>query len=299
MLNSLENTHNPIRAIFTVDRLTEGWDVLNLYDIVKLYQNQNATSKKLSEATTKEKQLIGRGVRYYPFSYQDTLTHKRKFDDDPAHDLRLLEELFYHDEQSLYITHLKDELRKEGYIHDNPVFRHTSRGQDSTTVNKLNSTKESSIERTGIEKTRMETLDNLRLNHRYIVPSKLVNTEVLTADHNSEQPSPSSTQTRVETRMLRQMASSEQEAHIIKKALNIKAQHPRSIYRFDQLQKALAVNSINELIDPHLAHLQLSFIIDSSLSYDDIAPQHKLNALLEMLDIVQAHLSANQSSQAL
>ncbi len=42
LLNSLEDKNNHIRAIFTVDRLTEGWDVLNLFDIVRLYQGQNA-----------------------------------------------------------------------------------------------------------------------------------------------------------------------------------------------------------------------------------------------------------------
>ncbi|SFV51217.1 Type III restriction-modification system DNA endonuclease res [hydrothermal vent metagenome] len=35
-LNSLEDEHNKIRAIFAVDILNEGWDVLNLFDIVKL-----------------------------------------------------------------------------------------------------------------------------------------------------------------------------------------------------------------------------------------------------------------------
>lgn len=37
-LNSLEDNNNHIRAIFTVNRLTEGWDVLNLFDIVRLYE---------------------------------------------------------------------------------------------------------------------------------------------------------------------------------------------------------------------------------------------------------------------
>ena len=70
LLNSLEDSSNPIRAIFTVDRLTEGWDVLNLFDIVRLYEGQNAggTSRKLPKATVAEKQLIGRGVRYFPFA---------------------------------------------------------------------------------------------------------------------------------------------------------------------------------------------------------------------------------------
>ena len=60
LLNSLEDKNNHIRAIFTVDRLTEGWDVLNLFDIVRLYSGQNTggSTKKTPEATTKEKQLI-------------------------------------------------------------------------------------------------------------------------------------------------------------------------------------------------------------------------------------------------
>src|SRR6056297_3361072 len=127
LLNSLEDKNNNIRAIFTVDRLTEGWDVLNLFDIVRLYQGQNAggSNKKTPEATTKEKQLIGRGVRYFPFKYKDKIKNKRKFDDDLKHELRVLEELYYYtyDEESRYISHLKEELRKDGYIRDDKVIK--------------------------------------------------------------------------------------------------------------------------------------------------------------------------------
>ncbi|MGC9651219.1 hypothetical protein ACO2FJ_00710 [Staphylococcus warneri] len=31
LLNNLEDTDNPIRAIFAVYKLNEGWDVLNLF----------------------------------------------------------------------------------------------------------------------------------------------------------------------------------------------------------------------------------------------------------------------------
>lgn len=122
LLNNLEDKNNPIRAIFTVDRLTEGWDVLNLFDIVRLYQGQNAggSDKKTPQTTIKEKQLIGRGVRYYPFQYQEREKNKRKFDKDLNNELRILEELFYHthDEESRYISHLKAELQKDGYTDD-------------------------------------------------------------------------------------------------------------------------------------------------------------------------------------
>lgn len=123
LLNNLEAADNPIRAIFTVGRLTEGWDVLNLFDIVRLYEGQNGggsnkKSGKTAAATVSEKQLIGRGVRYFPFAFEGKQPNKRKFDNDMQHELRILEELFYytHDEQSRYITELKNELRKDGYL---------------------------------------------------------------------------------------------------------------------------------------------------------------------------------------
>ena len=36
LLNTLEDENNPIRAVFAVQKLNEGWDVLNLFDIVRL-----------------------------------------------------------------------------------------------------------------------------------------------------------------------------------------------------------------------------------------------------------------------
>ncbi|MCQ2778444.1 restriction endonuclease, partial [Helicobacter pylori] len=52
LLNSLEDRDNPKRVIFSVDKLNEGWDVLNLFDIVRL---KNKASQK---DTTKDAQLI-------------------------------------------------------------------------------------------------------------------------------------------------------------------------------------------------------------------------------------------------
>ncbi|MFV8358184.1 DEAD/DEAH box helicase family protein, partial [Flavobacterium sp. XS1P32] len=103
LLNSLEDKNNHIRAIFTVQRLTEGWDVLNLYDIVRMYEGQNSggTNKgKSGSATTSEVQLIGRGVRYYPFEFEDKEKNKRKFDNQLNHELRVLEEFFFHSDNN-------------------------------------------------------------------------------------------------------------------------------------------------------------------------------------------------------
>ena len=126
LLNSLEDKNNHIRAIFTVERLIEGWDVLNLFDIVRMYQEQSSggSTKNTPKSTTQEKQLIGRGVRYYPFKYKDKLPNKRKFDNDIDNELRVLEELYYYtfDEKSRYISELKKELIKDGYIINDKII---------------------------------------------------------------------------------------------------------------------------------------------------------------------------------
>jgi type III restriction enzyme len=110
-LNNLEDEHNHIRVIFAVDILNEGWDVLNLYDIVKLDE-----AKTTGKSTISEAQLIGRGARYYPFEYKDEDKYKRKFDDINS-DLNVLEEMcFYSINKSDYIDTLTKQLRKIGLM---------------------------------------------------------------------------------------------------------------------------------------------------------------------------------------
>lgn len=112
LLNSLEDRDNPKRVIFSVDKLNEGWDVLNLFDIVRL---KNKASQK---DTTKDAQLIGRGARYYPFSYNDFKPssiefYQRKF--DLSNPLSALERLDYHAVyDSEFIAKLKKELQDLG-----------------------------------------------------------------------------------------------------------------------------------------------------------------------------------------
>ncbi|WP_430750587.1 DEAD/DEAH box helicase family protein [Helicobacter pylori] len=112
LLNSLEDRDNPKRVIFSVDKLNEGWDVLNLFDIVRL---KNKASQK---DTTKDAQLIGRGARYYPFSYNDFKPsriefYQCKFDLDDS--LSVLERLDYHAiYDSEFIAKLKEELQISG-----------------------------------------------------------------------------------------------------------------------------------------------------------------------------------------
>jgi len=122
LLNTLEDENNPIRAVFAVQKLNEGWDVLNLFDIVRLYEGQNTGGKNkgIGKTTISEAQLVGRGARYFPFKLeegQDPFT--RKFDDDVSNDLKILEELYYHTkEDSRYISELKQALIDTGIYED-------------------------------------------------------------------------------------------------------------------------------------------------------------------------------------
>lgn len=119
VLNTLEDDDNPIRAVFAVQKLNEGWDVLNLFDIVRLYDSQTI-GKKTGKTTLSEAQLIGRGARYFPFVIDDGQDkYKRKFDNDISNDLKILEELYYHTkEDSRYISELKKALIKTGIYDD-------------------------------------------------------------------------------------------------------------------------------------------------------------------------------------
>lgn len=63
-VNSLEDEKNEYRAVFAVDKLNEGWDVLNLFDIVRLYDTRDSKAGKIGKTTMSEAQLIGRGARY-------------------------------------------------------------------------------------------------------------------------------------------------------------------------------------------------------------------------------------------
>lgn len=116
LLNSLEDTKNPYRAIFEVKKLDEGWDVLNLFDIVRLYETRQSGGKKISQVTISEAQLIGRGARYCPFQLNDEQEKfKRKYDSDLTNELRICETLLYHcQNDSRYIGELNAALRELG-----------------------------------------------------------------------------------------------------------------------------------------------------------------------------------------
>jgi type III restriction enzyme len=117
LVNSLEDRDNPIRVIFAVDKLNEGWDVLNLFDIVRLYDTRDAKKGIPGKTTISEAQLIGHGARYFPFTFNNQPPDQRKFDADLDNQLRILESLYYHSAHNpRYISELHTALIQTGIL---------------------------------------------------------------------------------------------------------------------------------------------------------------------------------------
>ena len=123
-LNTLEDENNPIKAVFAVQKLNEGWDVLNLFDIVRLYDGRDGRAGNPGKTTISEAQLIGRGARYFPFITKEGQdAYIRKFDNDVSNDMKVLEELYYHTkEDNRYISELKKALIDTGIYEDDNNF---------------------------------------------------------------------------------------------------------------------------------------------------------------------------------
>lgn len=299
LLNNLEAVDNPIRAIFTVGRLTEGWDVLNLFDIVRLYEGQNGggsnkKSCKTANTTVSEKQLIGRGVRYFPFSFEDKQPNKRKFDNDMQHELRILEELFYytHDEQSRYITELKNELRKDGYLPEKDddkvlaTFKLKSEFADNENFKNLLIWANKKIPNPN---AKSNNADSLKANPQtlsfQIHGNQLLQETQFTADKNDEKVK----QLGIQNNFSQTIKMSEMERHIFNKALHIKGKNSQSLFHFNRLQSKLNIQNRNELQNNLLKDWQIEFL---GLEQDkQVRPDDKLAGCLKILEMVEKHLN--------
>lgn len=279
-LNSLEDKTNHITAVFTCQRLTEGWDVLNLYDIVRMYEGQNtggSNKGKRGKSTVSEVQLIGRGVRYYPFKFEDNIPNKRKFDKALTHELRVLEEFYFHsDKDEKYIAELKAELKEQELLPDKDKqlkifdFKEEVKSNKDSFYHKLKIYRN---ERISNPEKRKRTLDDLKKD--WIFEDKLEAVVVSETKINLNQKDDT---TRLNTdakdgRILKPLLK-EINRNIIFKAINIQAKKDRSILRFKNLKEELDIESIDDLLkDEYLGNFQLTLAVPSFYdSIDKISP---------------------------
>lgn len=278
LLNSLEDSNNNIRAIFTVQRLTEGWDVLNLYDIVRLYEGRDMDfhSKKAGSSTTSEVQLIGRGVRYYPFAFKDKEKNRRKFDDDLQNELRILEEFYFHsDEDHRYISELSAELKNRGLIQEKrtqKIFRVKEEKKDNLKGMYLfvNEQKENPDRRL---KTLPEDFKNLAAFEAKVLTT--LYSEVQSVDFSKKEDEryiadSGTLSTSVKT-------FSDIPLHIRQKAFHRLNTNPESYFCFENLRKRFSVESADDFFD---FIKELKILITSDVQFEEI-PNKKLLSLCE------------------
>lgn len=123
ILNSIDSNQD-IRMIFAIDILNEWWDVLSLFDIVKLDKEW-----KSNNSTITERQLIGRWMRLFPYEWNDSFweelnRYKRKFDINQDNELRILEELFFYTaNENKYIEKLTNGLIEDGILPEKELIK--------------------------------------------------------------------------------------------------------------------------------------------------------------------------------
>lgn len=173
-VNSLEDTNNEYRCVFAVDKLNEGWDVLNLFDIVRLYDTRDSKGNKAGKTTISEAQLIGRGARYCPFVInQDDFKYQRKYDQELDNELKFCEELVYYSSYNpKYIQELTSELKKQGIVPDT---------HKKINLNLKESFRESEFFKTAVvwtnERVKYDRKDILKLNS--LIQSKIYRVKLI------------------------------------------------------------------------------------------------------------------------
>ena len=228
IVNSLEDKDNEYRAVFAVDKLNEGWDVLNLFDIVRLYNTRDADHKtgKVGKTTMSEAQLIGRGARYCPFKIEDHQDlYKRKYDDDLKMELRVCEELYYHSAHNpKYISELNNALIQIGMKDSKVVQRNLFLKEEFKKTNFYKNGKVFVNKQIPNLREEVKSLNEDLINKNYKVSLSTGYTSVSTAFINDLN--------MTSTKSVRDFKIRDFGNHVIRKAMN-----KLPFYRFNNLQK--------------------------------------------------------------
>ncbi|MCB0018834.1 MAG: hypothetical protein KDE09_13675, partial [Anaerolineales bacterium] len=276
LVNSLEDRDNQIRVVFAVDKLNEGWDVLNLFDIVRLYDTRDAKQGRPGPTTIAEAQLIGRGARYFPFQLNDDQTrHKRKFDEDLDNELRVLEELYYHSAHNpRYIQELRQALVETGIMPEADRVREIH-------VKVKNSFKQSDFWQTGAiflnrrirnDRSDITGLSNIPFTnrHTYRLRTGFAQDSAVFEDATN-----GGRATVSQTYQLSNFGP-----HLVRKAINKLA-----FYRFDNLKTYFPhLESITQFITAkdYLGQVQIE-VIGATGQVDHLSPVDKLDTTLQVL----------------
>lgn len=316
-LNNLEDKNNTITAVFTCQRLTEGWDVLNLYDIVRMYEGRDegktsTGSRKAGGSTVSEVQLIGRGVRYYPFDYKDEIANKRKFDRELDHPMRVLEEFYFHsDKDERYISELKNELKRQELLPDNKIVKNLDiKGEIKNNKNSFYNTMlifgNEQKDNPGRKKASLQDLQENFVIKPYIIPTFKINEQHINFNSKDDEVrmDKGSEDSRTINRKIGDFYS--ENRNILHKALNTQAKKYNSIFRFNNLSKELQIDSIDNLWeDKFLGKFTLSIVLPKSYdNFDSVPAEIKVDILTKFFEqfeiafnnIVNPHIGSDFKS---
>ena len=290
LLNSLEDKNNQIRAIFAVQKLNEGWDVLNLFDIVRMYETRDGGHGRLGKTTISEAQLIGRGARYFPFALSDEQDkYKRKFDSDLNNELRILEELHYHHHnEPRYISEIKAALTREGIYDEKETevqlcFKDLFKGTDFYKTGKVFSN--SKVKRSFEKIKTIEGLGAKNKNIVYRILSGRGSAEAVFEENAKQELEPADDIKIIKRDILLKAI----EPHIIKSTLA-----KNDFFAFANLKKYFPkLKSINEFI------LSANYLAGFSITFEglksdinNLSSKEKLNAALLLLGQIEKEIKS-------
>ena len=277
-LNTLEDKNNEIRAIFAVKMLDEGWDVLNLFDIVRLYDTRDGRWTKdgryiPGNTTIAERQLIGRGARYYPFKVNDDDDpFKRKFDDQLDHPLRILEELYYHSKYNpRYIQELTTTLKECGLM---PYEEKQIHLKVKPEIKRSEFWKKGILfvnKKVRADRSSIKTIDDIGINrtYEYKLPTGFAKEDLLLQEEENTINIPETT---TKTFSLKDFGDT-----VIRKAMA-----KLDFYKFNNLKKYFpGLSSSTEFISS-LKNLNVD-ITGSKTKLDNLTPDDKLKICLDVL----------------
>lgn len=279
-LLTLDTPNNTMRAIFSVDALNEGWDVLGLYDIIHF---DISASKKVS---LQDIQLIGRGARLKPYKLsknypimQDGVTlsydeFKRKFDNAPDDNGRILESFYYHFVKTgVFYDQLKQELLGEGII-DNPKIKRTIYLKDSFIKS---DTYKTGFVLANTQKIRQKTEQSL-IDETFNCTIKATSYQLYNQTLSDKDNNKRLASQRVDTITLSENYFSRA---IIDKAL-MRAEY--GFFRFENITKHIVgLDSIDTLIDKYLPKCQIEYTYDFDKNINRLSPKEKLQLLVNMI----------------
>lgn len=276
LLNTLEEINNPIRVIFAVAKLNEGWDVLNLYDIVRIAENSSGTKKD----TDSEAQLIGRGARYYPYVYENKKSYKRRFDNSLSQ-LSILEHLHYHTINEVsYISKLHDSLEQAN-------IQIESDGDGEVVRAKLkDSFKQSEFYKKG----------KLFFNEAVEIKNKERSWDTYSLKTKFELSYNTAKEEKLEDFSIEEIQDIHIETLNVDKRYYNKAIQKIDFFSFNNLKQYFPLLiSINEFIssDFYLGKIQIDLKLAKSITLKDLSSKEKLNFIKEVFEDISYNLQRN------